>query len=180
MVIVICGPIASGKSTVARAVARLCGRQGLEAAAIDLDLVYEMLEHENVSKEDVAKWRRARRAAAALTDALLGDGMRVVVVEGDFLSPEQRAEFVTALRSSTEPAFVTVQVPIDLALERVQRDPTRGISRDPHFLRRHYEQLDGIIRTRPPTDLVLDTATVGVDDAARAIVEWASGSANEL
>jgi predicted kinase len=151
----------------------------LAAAAIDLDLVYEMLEPDYVPKEDVAKWRRARRAAAALTDALLGDGVHVVLVEGDFLNPEQRAEFVAALRSSSAPVFVTLHVPIDLALERVQKDPTRGVSRDPHFLRSHYEQLAGVIRNRPATDLVLDTATVGVDAAARAIVEWESGAAGE-
>ena len=42
MVIVICGPIASGKSTVARALAQLLERQGFGVATIDLDLVYEM------------------------------------------------------------------------------------------------------------------------------------------
>jgi len=44
MVIVICGPIASGKSTVARAVARSFEHLGTQAAVVDLDLVYEMLE----------------------------------------------------------------------------------------------------------------------------------------
>ena len=178
MLIVICGPIASGKSTVARAVAQLFERQGTEAAAIDLDVVYEMLEHDGGPKASPTIWGRARRAAAALTDALLQDGVGVVVVEGDFLTPEQRTEFVTALRSSIAPVFVTVHVSIDLALQRVQRDPTRGISHDPRFLRRHYEQLEEAVRSRPVTDLVVDTASVSVDEAARAIAEWASGRAN--
>ena len=110
MLIVICGPIASGKSTIARAVARLFARQGTEAAAIDLDVVYEMLDHDGAPKSSLPTWGRARRAAAALTDALLQDGVGVVVVEGDFLTPEQRTEFVTALRSSVAPVFVTVHV----------------------------------------------------------------------
>jgi len=178
MLIVICGPIASGKSTVARAIARLFERQGTEAAAIDLDVVYEMLEHDCAPKASLPTWGRARRAVAALTDALLQDGVGVVVVEGDFLTAEQRTEFVTALRSSVAPVFVTVHVSIDLALQRVQRDPTRGISRDPRFLRRHYEQLEETVRSRPATDLVVDTASVSVDEAARTIAEWASGRAS--
>jgi chloramphenicol 3-O-phosphotransferase len=173
MIIVICGPIASGKSTVARALAQLFEEQGLLAAAIDLDVVYELFEHEGTAKASAATWRRARKAAAALTDALLEDGIGVVVVEGDLLTAEQRAQFVTALRSSVVPMFVTVHVPVDVALQRVQRDPTRGISRDPDFLRRHYEELHEAVRTRPAADLVVDTSAVGAREAARAIAEWA-------
>jgi shikimate kinase len=171
-IVVICGPIASGKSTVTRAVARLFQDQGTDAAAIDLDLVYDMLEHHGAPKENLRIWARARQVAAALTDALLEDGVGVIVVEGDFLAQEERAEFLSALRSSVKPEFVTLRVPIDVALQRVQGDPTRGISRDPHFLRRHYEQLEEALRTRPGTDLVFDTASAGPDEVARAIVEW--------
>src|SRR5438034_10569783 len=112
-----------------------------------------MLEHDGAANDRPERWSRARRAAAALTDGLLDDGVGVVVVEGDFLTQEERAEFVTALRSRVAPLFVTVRVSIDLALQRVQQDPTRGISRDPGFLRRHYEQLEGAVRRRPATDL---------------------------
>jgi shikimate kinase len=178
MVIVICGPIASGKSTIGRAVARLFELQGTDAAAIDLDLVYEMFQRDGGSKTSVPTWRRARRTVAGLTDVLLRDGVSVIVVEGDFLAAEERAEYVTALRSPIVPLFVTTKVSIDIALERVQRDPTRGISRDPDFLRRHYEQLQGEIRIRPATDLVLDTSSVGVEEAARTIAEWASARAS--
>jgi adenylylsulfate kinase-like enzyme len=174
MVIVICGLIASGKSTVARAVAQLFERHGTDAAAIDLDLVYEMLQSDGRPKASVAKWRRARRTVAGLTDVLLRDGISVVVVEGDFLTVEERAEYVRALRSAFVPLFVTLMVSVDIALQRVQRDSTRGISRDPDFLRRHYEQLQGAVRSRPATDLVVDTSSVGVEEAAATIAEWAS------
>lgn len=174
MLIVICGPVASGKSTTARAVARLFEHRGAGAAVIDLDLVYEMLEHGGAVKASLPIWRRARRDAAALSDSLLRDGVSVVVVEGELLTAEERAEFVTALHSSVSPVFVTVQVSIDLALQRVQRDPTRGLSRDPGWLRRHYEQVEEAVGNRPATDLVIDTSTVDVEEAARTIADWAS------
>jgi chloramphenicol 3-O-phosphotransferase len=142
------------------------------AAAIDLDLVFEMLEHDGAAKANPATWRRARIAAAALTDALLDDGVGVVVVEGDLLTEQERAQFTTALRSTVAPVFVTVRVPVDVALQRVVDDPTRGVSRDPAFLRRHYEDLDDAVRTRPSSDLVIDTSAVGVDEAARTITAW--------
>jgi chloramphenicol 3-O-phosphotransferase len=181
MLIVICGPIASGKSTVARAVARLFGA---DSAVIDLDLVYEMLEHDGAPKTDSALWCRARRAAAALADALLHEharecGAGVVVVEGDFLTAEQRAEFVNALRTPVVPSFVTLVSPIGVALQRVREDPLRGLSRDPGFLRRHYQELEDDLRNRPATDLVVDTASIDVEEAARVISEWASGCAND-
>jgi adenylylsulfate kinase-like enzyme len=174
VIVAICGPIASGKSTVARAVARLFEERGVTAAAIDLDLVYEMLEHPSAVKADPATWRRARIAAAAMTDALLDDGVGVVVVEGDLLTEEERTEFTTALRSPVVPVFVTLHTPVDVALQRVQEDPTRGLSRDPAFLCRHYEELDDAVRTRPSTDLVIDTSSVSVDEAARTIAVWVS------
>lgn len=178
MLIVICGPIASGKSTTARAVARLLEQRGHKAAAIDLDLVYEMLEHrDDGEKADSALWTSARRAAAALTDGLLRDGT-AVVVEGDLLLPEHRKEFRSALRSSNAPLFVTVHVPVETALKRVLLDPTRGLSRDSAFLRIHYRELEGQLRRRPATDLVMDTSSETVDGVARAIVDWASVSAS--
>src|SRR6266511_2957329 len=79
-VIVICGPIASGKSTVARSRGAVVRAPGDRAAVADLDLVYEMLEHDGAAKDRLEKWSRARRAAAALTDGLLDDGVGVVVV----------------------------------------------------------------------------------------------------
>jgi shikimate kinase len=174
MVIVICGPIASGKSTVARALAQLFERQGLRAAAIDLDLVYEMVQTDGSAKASPAAWRRARRAAAGLTDVLLREGVGVVIAEGDFLTADERAEYIDALASAEEPLFVTMKMSVDTALERVQGDASRNLSRDPTFLRRHYEQVERAMRARPETDLVIDASSVDIEAAARTINRWAS------
>jgi shikimate kinase len=176
MVIVICGPIASGKSTVARALAQQFERQGLPAGTIDLDLVYEMMQTDGSAKTSPATWRRARRAAAGLTDVLLREGVDVVIAEGDFLTSEERAEYVDALSYAEKPLFVTMKMSVDIALERVQGDASRGVSRDPDFLRRHYEMVDGAMRTRPETDLVIDASSVGIEYAARVINRWASAT----
>jgi predicted kinase len=171
---VICGPIASGKSTLAKAVAHRLEQDGLTAATIDLDLVYEMLEHTGaLAKDDPGTWSRARRVAAGLAEALLEDGVDVVVAEGDLLEARERAEFTGALRASAAIRYVTLSVPLEAALIRVQQDPTRGLSRDPVFLTRHYEELAGKVRARPEGDLCLDTGALTVEEAAAAVVRWA-------
>jgi chloramphenicol 3-O-phosphotransferase len=175
--IVIGGPIASGKSSLARSVARRFTECGIWAATIDLDLVYEMLDHSDSSKADARTWSRARRVAAAFTEALLDIGVRVVIAEGDFVRKRDRAEFVTALQAPSVLRFVTLNVPLATALVRVGHDPTRGRSRDPAFLKRHYDEVAEVLRERAAaeTDLFLDTSKITVDDAALAIIDWSLG-----
>jgi uridine kinase len=67
MVIVVTGPIASGKSTVARELARELERTPMRVAVIDLDLLYEMLAADS-PKSDPATWTLARHAAAVLVN----------------------------------------------------------------------------------------------------------------
>ena len=171
MLIVISGPIASGKSTVARALARDLGRSGTAVAMIDLDLVYDMLEPDHVRKDDAAKWLRARRASAALADAFLLDGVEVVIVEGEFLTPDDRRAFVDALHSGEKPRFVTLRTSFDVALRRVDADPTRTFSRDRAFLSRHYREAERPLLELASTDLVLDTTSIDADEAARRIAK---------
>ncbi len=105
-----------------------------------------------------------------LAAALLADGV-AVVVEGEFLTPDQRVEFTEVLPPAVVPLFVT---PYEVALRRAHDDPTRGVSRDPVFLREHYEASTQAVRDAPSTDLALDTNAVGVTEAARVIADWAS------
>jgi hypothetical protein len=148
-------------------------RRGLRAATIDLDLVYEMLDHERGIKDDAVLWSSARRAAGALTQALLADGIDVVIAEGDLLHENARAEFVSMLRDDVTSRFVTLTVSLETAFVRVEQDPTRGISRDRSFLARHYDELAQVLRRRPVGDLCLDTGELTLDQATQAVVRWA-------
>ena len=97
-----------------------------------------------------------------------------MVVEGEFLTSEQRAEFTNALPPLTALRFVTLRVPFEVALERANADSTRGLSRDPTFLASHYESTAEAIRSTPSSDLTLDTSPIGVEEAARKVAEWLS------
>jgi adenylylsulfate kinase-like enzyme len=172
-VIVVCGPIASGKSSLAISIARALRREGRAAATIDLDLVYEMLSDPGSVKDDQKVWKQARTAAGALATALLQDGTCTVIAEGDFLDGAARREFLTMLPEGASVRFVTLDVPLSTALARVAEDPSRGISRDPAFLAAHYAALSKAMQERPDGDLCLDTSTLTLEDATQRVLDWA-------
>src|SRR6187455_428908 len=92
MVIVITGPIASGKSTVARALHRELAGLGVSAAVIDLDLLEDMLTADG-PKPDLATWTLARQAAGRLASGFLADGVAVVIADGSYNLAADRAAF---------------------------------------------------------------------------------------
>ena len=169
MVLVITGPIASGKSTLGRAVAVELDGRGLDSAVVDLDLVYEMLDPRRGQKTDEARWREARRLAGKIALALRGQ-RSAVVVEGEFATEEQRADFCAELPHEWRVSFVTLTVDFDEAWRRAIADPTRGMSKDRDFLAAHYRALGS---ARPDdADLILDIGEVSVALAARAVADW--------
>jgi adenylylsulfate kinase-like enzyme len=172
LLIVISGPIASGKSAVARAVAEEFEQRGRSAATIDLDVVYEMLEHSTGRKDNDAKWLAVRRAAAALTDSFLAQGAEVVI-EGEFLTSEDRDAYLRYVRTDVQPRFVTLTVSVEEAVRRAEADATRTVSRDRGFLHQHYAAVQGALQATPSTDLLLDTEYLTAGEAARVIARWA-------
>jgi adenylylsulfate kinase-like enzyme len=169
MLIVITGPIASGKSTVAREVARELGLASLRADVIDLDLVHDMLVADGSAGGD-ASWGDARRAAAALASAFLADGLAVVIAEGSFNATGDRDTFEKSLGDGVEPRYVTLRVTYEEALRRVQGDPARGRSRDPAFLGPYFAGVEPKLAMVPATDIVIDTERTTAHSAAVAIV----------
>jgi shikimate kinase len=169
LVVVISGPIASGKSTLSRSVAtRLRETEAVEGTVVDLDLVYEMLDPQRRPKNDPVLWSAARRVAGRLATALLAE-RRPVVAEGDFAGAGALAEFVAELPHDVRPQLVLLHLDFPTAFERAAADPTRGLSRDREFLSRHYS--DFACAWNQSDALHLDTGQVTVDEAASAALE---------
>ena len=169
IVVVITGPIASGKSTLGRAVAIQLSDRGLGSAVVDLDLVYEMLDPRRDPKTDASRWTEARRLAGKIAAGLLTQ-RPAVVVEGEFETEVQRADFCNELPSGVRASFVTLTLNCDEAWRRAMLDPTRGISTDREFLAAHYRARGHA--TPGDGDLVLDTGDVSVAVAARSVADW--------
>src|SRR5690348_451067 len=123
-VLIISGPIGSGKSTAARTLAADVRASGSTAAVVELDRMYMMLD-EGPIMGDLQISRRARRAAAALVDHYVLDTIELIIAEGDFWIASQRDEFTSRLSSGVAPIFVTLRVSVDEALRRVQLDTSR-------------------------------------------------------
>ena len=168
MIIVITGPIASGKSTVAIELARALELIDVRAAVIDLDLVHDRLTA-NGSPSDNSTWTRARRETATAANAFLAEGVEVVIAEGSFNLASDRATFTRHLGPSSRLVFVTLQVSFQEALRRAQADPTRGRSQDPRFLGSHFEARHDVLAAVPATDVVIDTERTTAQGAAAAI-----------
>ena len=168
MVIVITGPIASGKSTVAGELARQLELMSIGAAVIDLDLVHDQLTT-NRSTSDESTWMLARQETATAANAFLEDGVAVVIADGSFNLPGDRVTFAQQLRPSTDLVYVTLQVSFEEALRRAQGDPTRGRSQDPQFLGAHFAARRDVLEKVPATDIVIDTERTTAEGAAATI-----------
>lgn len=162
VVVVISGSIASGKSTLARAVAGSLEAANVRAAVIDLDVVHASL---GIGISDIERWQLARRRAAALADVFLAADVEVVVVDGEFITPEEREALIADLVAAAAVGYVTLRTTYDEALRRALGDDTRGLSRDPVFLRAHYDAVAAALDATPVSDLVVNTATTPLDSA---------------
>lgn len=167
----ITGSIASGKSTLSRAVAAQLEDDGRPCAVIDLDLLYEMVDVRRRPKDDERIWAQARRMAGRLARAFLVEGRSVVVEGGDLATLDALGELERELPQEAVVRLVLLEVDLETALQRARSDDTRGISRDRAFLSAHYDEFSTSL---PGRDILrLDTGRVSVGEGARSVVEWA-------
>ena len=164
--VVITGPIASGKSTVAGLLAERCASQGWSVASADLD---DVAFAQGGCPDLEEFWRRAGVAHVGLVRGWLASGTKVVIAHGPFF--ESRS--YDSLRAATSPKsrlhHVLLTVRFDIALKRVTADPVRppsAWSRNPDFLRSTHDAFSAL--DLPPVDETFDTSqTMAVDIAAR-------------
>lgn len=159
--VLIAGPIAAGKSAVSRRLAADLRASGQRVALVELDAIADM------ARPTLPDWAHAHGIFAAVTGQWLAAGLDVVIAE----SVSDHAELAAVLQNvpaGTDVLTVVVTCPFEIALARALADPTRGISRDPRFLRGVHERwADEMPLIR--ADLVLDTATTDLEESVRRI-----------
>lgn len=161
VLVVVVGPIASGKSTTANALAdRLAGPDRL-VVAVDLDDV--VFAQRAPLDEHGETWARGRRVHAALVGAWFAEGVDVVVAHGPLQHDPGLATLLAAVPAGTDVVRVLLQVSFEAAVTRVLADPTRVFSRDLDFLRECHDRFAVLHPDVGPFDRTYRTDEVTVD-----------------
>jgi shikimate kinase len=165
--VIITGPIASGKSTVAGLLARRCASQGRSVAVADLDDA----AFAQVGCSDIAEfWRRAGVAHAALVRGWLAAGTEVVIAHGPFSEAGSYDSLRAAADGGSRTHHVLLTVRLGVALQRVAADPSRpptAMSRDPDFVQATYDAF--LALDLPSIDETFDTAQTTASEIAEEI-----------
>jgi hypothetical protein len=169
--VVIIGPIASGKSTVAHALGDRFRQSGRKVAVLDLDDVVDTIGgFVDLTPEG---WRQAQIVNGELVAAWLRRGFDVIA-HGPFFEPQEYEALLHAVPQAIEPRLVHLLATYDVALTRATGDPLRKLSKDPGFLRRAYDRVESLLPTLPRTDWTFDTNTTStqaiVDELAAAML----------
>lgn len=153
VLVVIVGPQASGKSTIAAALADALRHRGETVALVELDAVAGM------ALPTLPDWGTAHAIFETVVGMWTRSALTCVVAEGS--GSRDEVDRVLARSSVAIPVVVALDAPFDLALARAHADPTRGVSRSAGFLRPVYARWTEAL-PRFGADLVLPTAELSV------------------
>lgn len=161
--VLIIGPIASGKSTLADTLAGKLRGSGEAVAVVGLDTVAEM------ALPTLTDWNLAHEVHGQLVGAWLEKPIPTVIAEGP-ATPEEIEQIMRHVGPDVSVRRVLITTRYETALARAIQDPTRGLSKDPDFLRRMYRRFE---RTRPEIayDVQFDTEELSSDDIAERVIE---------
>jgi len=145
--VMISGPIAAGKSALAGELVTALRAEGFSVVGTDLDTVAEM------ALPTLPDWEWAHSIHAQLVGAWLRTGIDIVVDEGTSSLAEVHQVLDRAPEGTTV-LHVVLTADYDASLARASGDPSRGISKDPAFLRAAHDEY---ARHQPhlPSDLHL-------------------------
>jgi shikimate kinase len=156
--VLITGPIASGKTTTAFAFAARGRESGLRTAAIDMDDLVEMVAGKDWRRVTREHWDLAFRLAAAIIERLFSRGVTHVALAGPVFALNQRRRLLEQFSCQPETTCVLLRVSLAESINRAQNDPLRIITKDPAFVTRIYATIDW--SNIADQDLDLDTESL--------------------
>lgn len=184
LIVVISGPIGSGKTTVAQALGTSLRKAGRTVAVVGLDAVFKMIggfeglpgyasrTHAELPSSFSPAWFKAAREVHGRLVGSWFDRDADVVVDGPFLNAEAEAPFLRELPPDVELRRLRLLVSYDVALGRVMNDAMpRNLSRDPLFLRNAHEHFTELVPSMPAADWTFHSETVAPDDVAASVAE---------
>jgi energy-coupling factor transporter ATP-binding protein EcfA2 len=160
--VVIAGPQASGKSTVATALSAELRRRGGRVALVELDQIAAM------ALPTLPSWAAAHHVFETTVGLWARTDLTCVIAEGSG-SDEEVARLRAQAPDGARIVTVATTAPFETAYARALADPTRGVSKEHAFLSGVYERwADELARIDP--DVTIDTAALTVEDGVRRIV----------
>lgn len=158
--VVLTGPIASGKSTVAAALAQAASRRCRTAVVVDVDDVAEAVTAPGAGATGL--WFSAHQAHGALVARWVRTPVDLVIGVGPIYSPAERAALLEELPAGVAVHWVLLDAPVATTLARAAADPTRGLSRDAAFHTERHARFQRLL-TDIPAAQTFDTSTTGVE-----------------
>jgi shikimate kinase len=169
--VLISGPIASGKTSVAERLAALARGRGLAAASIDMDDLVEAVGGDDWSCIGPEQRSLACEIAAAMIDRLSAKDVAVVAVAGSSVHRWEWDQVLAGVHTSPEVLTVRLRVSLAESLRRAQADPHRVSTLNVDFVSRIYAGIDwtGL----PEQDLDLGTDGMSIDEVVATVASSA-------
>jgi thymidylate kinase len=161
VLVVVAGPQASGKSTLAAALTAELRRQGERVALVELDQIAAM------ALPTLPSWEAAHHVFESAAGLWARTELTCVIAEGSG-TQEEVLRLMNQAPSDAVTVTVVTTAPFEVALDRAQADPTRGISKERGFLSSVYERWSREI-CRIDSDVVVDTSALTLDQGIERI-----------
>src|SRR6185312_15201987 len=129
--VILTGPIAAGKNTVADRLADLLTWHNHTVVVADVDDVAAMVGAPGAARAGL--WFTAHEAHGALVGQWMRSEVAYVVVVGNVYSDEEQAALTRHLPDDAAVLWVVIEAPVPVTLARARADDTRGLSREPEF-----------------------------------------------
>jgi thymidylate kinase len=164
--VVLTGPIAAGKNTVADMLARGLTSQGKTVVVADVDEVAAMVAPPGAAQAGL--WFAAHQAHGALVGQWMRSSVDYVLAVGPIYTAEEQRALTCHLPAEAEALWVVIDAAVTVTLARAKADPSRRLSREPRFHhaahRRFRELLPAI-----PADLAFNSNDMNAQQIAAAI-----------
>ncbi|MCY1141579.1 adenylyl-sulfate kinase [Actinoplanes sp. Pm04-4] len=166
LLVVLTGPIAAGKNTVADALAKRLTDRGKTVVVADVDDVAAMVSTPGAAQAGL--WFAAHEAHGALVGQWMRSGVDYVVVVGPIYTEEEQAALTCALPDDAVALWAVIDATVAVTFARAQADPSRGLSREPDFHHAAHRRFRDLLPAIP-ADHAFNSEEMAAEQIATAI-----------